>query len=261
MVRRLAITAALLGTALLGVGASQAEVVPAGNLRVKFSANFEPHLLPRDRPAPVRVGIQSSVVTTDGSHPPALQRLEVELHRNGKLTTKGLPVCSAPLLQTSTTDQALGRCGSAVVGRGNFKAQVFLGEDVPTSGRIVAFNSRLAGKPALLLHFFAQVPVRFTLVVPLTISHTSKGEFGTVLRTRVPKLAGGLGSITEIALSLGRRYSFAGKRRSYLAAACGAPAGFGAAIFTFARARFRFASHPGVHSTLVRSCSVRRPGG
>lgn len=256
---RLAISALFAIFALLGVTASQAEVVPDGNVLVKFDAEFDPHSLPRQKPAPVRIKISGSIKTTDGSHPPPLRWLEVELNRNGQLSTAGLPVCSAPLLQSTTTAQALERCGSAVVGRGNFRAVVALGGDVPTSGKIIAFNSRLAGKPALLLHFFAGVPARFTLIVPLKIIRRDKGEFGTLLRTRVPKLAGDLGSITNIELTVGRRYSFHGKRRSYVSAACQAPAGFTVVPFSFVRARFRFASHRVVRSELAKSCQVRSP--
>jgi hypothetical protein len=259
MKRRLFISALFASVVIVGVAATHAEVVPSGNLRVKFNADFDPHALPRTRPAPVRIEIQGSITTTDGSHPPPLRWLEVELNRNGHLTTTGLPVCSAPLLQSTSTDQALSRCGSSVVGRGDFKAEVSLGGDVPASGKIIAFNSRLSGKPALLLHFFARVPVRFTLVVPLKIIHRTEGEFGTLLRTRVPKLAGGLGSITQIDLTIGRRYSFHGQRRSYASAACSAPANLNSGLFSFVRARFRFESHPEIRSKLIRTCQVRSP--
>jgi hypothetical protein len=252
------ISALLAVLAVGSVTAAQAEKLQSGNVLVKFSADFDPHALPRTRPAPVQIEIQGSIATTDGSHPPALRWLEVELNRNGRLSTEGLPVCSAPLLQSTTSEQALARCRNAVVGRGDFQAVVALGGDVPTSGKIIAFNSRLAGKPALLLHFFAGVPTRFTLVVPLRIVFRSKGEFGTLLRTRVPKLAGGLGSITRISLKIGRRYSSGGKRRSYVSAACRAPEEINIVPFDFARARFRFEAHPEVRSTLTDFCQVRR---
>jgi hypothetical protein len=259
MRRRLVISALLVTLSILGVAASQAEVVPNGNLLVKFNADFDPHSLPRREPAPVRISISGSIRTIDGSHPPPLRRLEIELNRKGRLTAAGLPTCSAPLLQSTSTDQALSRCGSSVVGRGDFKAEVSLGGDVPASGKIIAFNSRLSGKPALLLHFFARVPVRFTLVVPLKITRIDKGEFGTLLRTRVPKLAGGLGSITQIDLRIGRRYSAGGKSRSYVSAACSAPSDLTSVVFPFVRARFRFESHREVHSKLIKICQVRSP--
>jgi hypothetical protein len=256
MRRRLAIFALLAFVAIGGV-AARAENIQSGDVLVKFDAGFDPHTLPRTRPAPVRIEIKGSITTTDGSHPPSLRWLEVELNRNGRLETRGLPICSAPLLQSTTSEQALARCDKAVVGRGEFHAVVALGGDVPTSGKIIAFNSRLKGKPALLLHFFAAVPTHFTLIAPLKISPESKGEFGTLLRTRVPKLAGGLGSITQINLRIGRRYSSGGRSRSYVSAACSAPPGTNIAPFNFARARFRFAGHPEVRSTLTDFCQVR----
>lgn len=255
--RRLLVISALLALfGLLGVAASQAAVVLDRNVLVKFDADFAPHSLPRQKPAPVRIEIGGSIKTTDGSHPPPLRWLEVELNRNGRLTAAGLPVCSAPLLQSTTTEQALDRCGSAVVGRGSFQALVALGGDIPTSGRIIAFNSRLAGKPALLLHFFAGVPARFTLIVPLKIVHRNKGEFGTLLRTRVPKLAGGLGSVTRIDLTIGRRYSSGGREHSYVSAACSAPKGLNVGFFAFARTRFRFEDHRKISAKLNKACRV-----
>ncbi|HEU4705734.1 MAG TPA: hypothetical protein VFS64_00925 [Solirubrobacterales bacterium] len=259
MRRRPVIFALFAVLALLVVGASQAEVLQRGNLRVNFRADFDPHALPRDHPAPVDIEIRGAISTTDGSHPPPLRWMEVELNRNGRLSTAGLPVCSAPLLQSTSTEQAMSRCGKAVVGQGRFKAEVLLGGEVPASGKIVAFNSRLNGRPALLLHFFARVPIRFTLVVPLRIAQKSRGEFGTLLRTRVPRIAGGLSSITEIDLTIGRRYGAGVHRRSYVSAACSAPAQLNGAVFSFARARFRFEGHPDIRSTLVDSCRVRSP--
>jgi hypothetical protein len=257
--RRLAIS---LLTALLVLScgaASQAEVEQSGNLRVHFNAGFAPRSLPRLHPAPIEVSIEGGVATADGSHPPPLRRLEVELNRSGRLFADGLPTCSPSRLQSTSSGEARARCGGAVVGRGSFSAELALGSADPVlaDGPILAFNGRSAGKPALLLHFFGDVPVRFTLVVPLKIGHRKQGRFGTVLRARIPKLAGDFGSITGIELALGRRYVFAGKRRSYLSAACSAPAGFPAAVFSFARAGFRFEGHQPIRSTLIRTCRVR----
>lgn len=239
---------------------SRAEIVQRDGLRVTFNADFAPRDLPRERAAPVKVEIHGAIATTDGSHPPPLRQLEIAIHRSGRLFTRGLPTCSAPVLQSTSSKAALERCGGARVGRGSFRADVALGgEEVPATGRILAFNSRQAGQPSLLLHLFASVPVRFTFVVPLKIGRREEGQFGTILRAKIPKLGGGLGSITRIDLEISRRYRFAGKRRSYVSAACGAPAGLGGAVFTFARGNFRFEGHRQLQTPLVRSCRVRQP--
>lgn len=226
-------------------------------LQVTFDANFAPNVLPRDRLAPVDIKIHGGVATTDGSHPPPLRWLEVALNRNGRLSAKGLPACSASRLQSTSTETALERCRPALVGQGRFRAQVMLGREIPAAGRILAFNSRQGNKRLLQLHLFAAAPVRFTLVVPLKIGRRDEGEFSTVLRAKIPRLAGDLGSVTEIDLTIGRRYSFAGERRSYISASCAIPLDLNAAIFPFARGIFRFEAHPEIRETLLRSCQVR----
>lgn len=256
MRRRVLIPALIAVLATVWGASSQAETLQIENLRVTFRADFTPNVLPRERPAPVNVSIQGKVATTDGSHPPPLRWIEVKLNRNGRLYSKGLPVCAAPALQSTSTETALARCGRARVGSGKFRAEVTLGRPIPVAGKIFAFNSRRGGKPALLLHLFAGAPVRFTLVVPLTIGHRQEGEFGTVLRARIPKLGGDLGSVTEIDLTIGRKYSFGGKRRSYVSAACSTPAGLDSALFPFARGTFRFEAHREFSETLLRGCRV-----
>ncbi|HEX5990399.1 MAG TPA: hypothetical protein VFY75_09320 [Solirubrobacterales bacterium] len=256
MRRRLVIPILVAVLAVGWAGSSKAERTIEDGLEVAFNADFAPHALPRSEPAPVKVQIEGRIATTDGSHPPPLRWLEIEIHRNGILSGKGLPVCSSRALQSTSTQTALARCGPALVGKGSFRAQVDLGREVSSAGRILAFNSRHAGKPALLLHLFAAVPVRFTLVVPLVAEKQAKGQFGTVLRARIPRI-GGIVSVTQIGLDIGRRYSFGGKRRSYVSAACSAPSGLPGAVFAFAKGRFRFEGHRDIEMKLVRACSVR----
>jgi hypothetical protein len=265
MRRRIAILV-LFACAVLAASAAakvkEFEIRQVGNLRVKLGAEYTPHTLPRQRPAPISVEVVGAIETTDGSHPPALRRLELSVNRNGRISTAGLPICTAPQLQSTTTEQALAHCGGARVGRGSFHAQLALGgeDDIPATGRILAFNSRRNGKPALLVHLFIGVPVRVTMIIPIAIGHREEGQFGTVLRARIPKLGGGLGSVTEIDLKLGRRYEFRGERRSYLAAACGAPNGLPGAVFPLLRGSFRFEAHPEIKEPVVKDCTVAGEG-
>jgi hypothetical protein len=256
--RRRLLIPVLIAALALGLSAqSGAEKVIKDGLELTFNADFAPHALPREHSAPVSVEVSGRIATTDGSHPPPLRWIELSINRAGRLYSKGLPVCSAPLLQSTSTEAALERCGPALVGRGSFRADVQLGKEIAATGRILAFNSRHHGKQALVLHLFAGVPVRFTLVVPLTIGHPSKGRFGTVLRAKIPRLGGGLGSVTEIELTINRRYFHGGKRRSYVSAACSAPAEFSVVPFVFARGTFRFEGHSEISENLERTCQVR----
>lgn len=249
--------AATLG--LLGAGLAQAELSQDGNVRISFSGDFNPRALPRDRPAPVTVDIQGEISTTDGSHPPAVRRIEIALNRNGKLTTAGLPACTNPLLQSTSSETALQRCGAALVGRGHFAADVQFPTTTPVAatGRMLAFFGRKRGRPVILLHLYATAPVRATFVLPLTISHRDEGRFATILSAKIPTLAGGLGSVTKIDLEIGRDYTYRGRRHSFLSAACAAPAGFPGAVFALARGSFYFVDGKKIDTTLARNCRVR----
>jgi hypothetical protein len=255
---RVVIFALLALTALLGAGVARAELSQKGNLRISFNGSFAPRALPRAQLAPVTVSVEGAIGTTDGTRPPVLEELDIELNRSGRISTRGLAACTTPLLQSTTDDAALARCRPALVGHGNFAAALESGGKlVPAGGQILAFNGLFRGGPALLLHFYAAVPVRATLVLPLAISHSAKGRFGTILATRIPTLAGGLGSITRLKLEIGRRYGVEGQRRSFIRASCAAPAGFPGASFSFARGNFHFADGRTITTALTRNCTVR----
>lgn len=242
---------------LLGIAAAQGELRQVGEVRINFSGGFSPHSLPRDRPAPLRVHVNGAISTVDGTHPPALRKLVVELNRNGRISTAGLPVCTSARLQSTTTKAAKARCGGAIVGHGRFSADVAFPTPFPAAGAMVAFNGRHGGHPALLLHLHGTAPVQTTFVLPLTISHRPKGRFGTVLSAQIPTLANGIGSISEIDLTIGRNYTYRGQRRSFISAACATLPGLTIGIFPLARGSFYFADGKKIVTTLTRNCRVR----
>jgi hypothetical protein len=259
MRRRLLLPALLTIVGLLGTGLAQAEFAQDGNVRISFSGDFSPHSLPRDRLAPVTIDVRGAIGTTDGTHPPAVRRIEIAINRHGRLSTQGLPACSGPLLQSTSTETALERCRPALVGRGQFAANVEFPstEAVLATGRMLAFYGKSNGRKALLLHLYATTPVRATFVLPLLISNQGGKLFGTVLSAKIPTLAGGLGSVTQIDLKIHRNYTYRGQRRSFVSASCPAPDGFPGAVFSLARGAFYFADGKKIDTTLSRDCRVR----
>jgi hypothetical protein len=207
----------------------------------------------------VTIAVKGAIGTTDGTHPPAVRRIEIAINRHGRLSTKGLPACSSPLLQSTSTETALTRCRPALVGRGRFAANVEFpnADPVLATGTMLAFYGKSKGKQALLLHLYATTPVRATFVLPLAISNKGDELFGTILSAKIPTLAGGLGSVTQIDLKVGRNYTYRGQRRSFISASCPAPAGFPGAIFSLARGSFYFADGRKIETTLARDCRVR----
>jgi hypothetical protein len=258
MRKALAIFALCTIAVLLGAGFAWGELSQSGTLRISFDGGFRPRALPRDRPVPVTLEVEGAISTTDGSRPPALQQFEIGVNRNGLLSTNGLPACSMPRLQSTTSTAALERCRPALVGQGTFGATVEVdGRLIPAAGEILAFNGRFRGGPAVLLHFYTATPTGVSLIMPLALVHQAKGQFGTRLETKIPVLAGGFASITKIQLKIGREYNYRGQRRSFLSASCAAPAGFPQAIFNFARGDFHFADGKTISTVLTRQCRVR----
>jgi hypothetical protein len=259
MMRRALAISVLLALAMpVAAANARGNSIVKEGVRVNFDGHSTPRSLPRDRPAPVQIELSSSISTEDGSQPPPLESLEISLNSHGRLSTRGLPTCSSSVLQSTTTEAALNRCRPALVGHGSFGAALASSQArIPANGKILAFNGRVRGKPAVLLHLYGTTPVRATFVLTLAIEHRRKGQLGTVLATKIPTLAGGLGSITEVTLKIGRRYSFEGRPRSFLSASCAAPEGFTAVPFTFARGNFKFAGGPTITPTISGECKVR----
>jgi len=256
--RRLAIAAVLLACLPAGVAAAR-QFVQEGTLRVAFDAQLTPHALPRERNAPATVHLAGAVRTTDGSTPPQLREISIAMNRAGVVSVAGLPSCQASELQQTSTEAALALCRDALVGRGHFAANVnFSGVPVfPAQGPVLIFNSSTEKRTGLLLHLYGSSPVRAAFVLPFKISRKSKGKFGTVFSTRIPRLASDRGYVTDIDLTIGRKYRYRGAQRSFISASCAAPAGFTGAFYELAKATFSFADGKRLVSRLPGDCKVR----
>jgi hypothetical protein len=259
MKRRALISLLLLSTLLFGATVARGELSGSNGLFVSFGGGFTPRALPRDRDVPVTVNLNVAIKTSDGTRPPQLRRITLAVNRYGRLTTKGLPTCHPSLLESTDPSTALARCGDALVGRGSFGANVEFPNRAPfpVRGQMLAFNSRSHGRQAILLHVHGSNPVEVTVVLTFTIHHPKDGNFGTVLTTRIPRLASDLGYVTDVSLVFNRRYRYRGRQYSFLSARCAAPTGFPGAIFSFTRGTFDFAARKPIVTTLTRDCVVR----
>jgi hypothetical protein len=256
--RRFAIAAVLLACLPAGVAAAR-QFVQQGTLRVAFEAKLLPHALPRERNAPVTVHVAGAIRTTDGSTPPQLREISIAMNRAGIVSATGLPSCQAPELQQTSTEAALAICRRALVGRGHFAANVdFPGAPVfPARGTVLVFNNSTKSRPGLLLHLYGSSPVRAAFVLPFKITRKAEGKFGTVFSTHIPRLASDKGYVTDIDLTIGRKYRYRGSERSFVSASCAAPAGFPGAFFELAKATFAFAGGQKLTSRLPGDCKVR----
>jgi hypothetical protein len=253
-----AIAMALIATLALAALA-RAEVTQHHNLRVSLSGAITPKALPRSGTAPVAVSLGGEISTTDGSKLPRLRVLRIEINRGGRLEDRGLATCPLVRILVASSDRARAACRQALVGSGNFEANIVLRGQAPypTTGRLLIFNGRKGGAPVLLGHIYSSRPFATSFVITFKITKRPHGRFGTVLSASLPEALGNWGYVTGIEIKLSRRYSYQGKQRSYLSAGCPAPKGFGGASFPLIRTSFGFAGGVELSSTLNRTCRAK----
>jgi hypothetical protein len=246
---------ALLGG--LGAGLAQGERTQQGNLIVSLDGGLAPLALPRDRPAPVSVRLDGGLQTADGELLPRVTRVELGLPGQGVLSTRGLPTCSQRRLRNTTSAEARRACGGALVGGGQLEADVLLPNQQPFQihADLLAFNGRVDGTRAVILHAFAAKPPT-VVVLPFLLRHRG-GRFGTALVADLPPTLGPWPHFAHFAMTLSRRYSYRGESRSYLSASCPIPARFTAGFFSFAKATFTLAGGRKIGTGIARSCRAR----
>jgi hypothetical protein len=225
---------------------------------VSLDGSIAPRSLPRHRPAPISVLLEGTVRGEGGELPPRLNRIELAFGARGGLDAAGLPRCPRSRLRNATREQALARCGPALVGRGSLQAEVPLDPDRPllADAGLLAFNGRAGGRPAVWVHAYsASPPVSF--VLPFYLRPLRSGAFGILLRAPVAAALGRWPQLRGFQLRLGRSYRAGGARHSYLNASCPLPPRFHTFSVPFARATYSFAAGPTLSTTILRRCSVR----
>jgi hypothetical protein len=257
----IALAACAVGLALclaLGVGLGRAEVFTGPNVRASFHGWLTPHVLPRTHPAPVALHMAGELHAIGGREPPQLQRLTVEINREGRLSTAGLPLCPLHSIKASTTKQALAACRSALIGAGRFTAHILIPDEAPfpAHGKVLAFNSTLHGRPVILAHIYGTKPVSTSRVLVLSIQRSHSGTFGTTLSVQLPKIAVNWGYATGFRLTLHRSYLYRGVPRSLISASCPAPRGFTSASFLAAKGTYYLADGRRLTRFLYGVCKV-----
>jgi hypothetical protein len=253
---RRAVAVALLAVLALA-GVAQGERVQRGNLIVRLDGHFSPLTLPRDRKAPVAVHLETGLQTTDGSVLPRVTRVELGIPGQGRITTRGLPTCTPRRLRNTTTEKALALCRAALIGTGRMVAQVKLPHQDPfvAHARLLAFNGVVHGRRAVIVHGISSRPA--TVVALPFLIESRPGKFGTVL---VARLAGDLGPwprLASLEMDLSRRYTYRGRRFSYLSASCPIPKANTAIFFSFAKATFTLAGGRRIATAITRGCRAR----
>jgi hypothetical protein len=209
--------------AAVALGSPNRKIWCAGNICVVDDGGISPEKLPKHGEAPVTARLNGEISTRDGSHPPPFQKMDLKIDKTVSLDAKGLPVCRPSQISASTTATVKRVCGDVIVGSGEAEVEVAFPEQAPfrSTGPLVLFNGGVEGPvTTLLLHAYVNVPAPTAIVVKATITKIHEGRFGMRIQAEVPRIAGGAGSVTSFDLRVGRRYTYKGRKKSFLSASC-----------------------------------------
>ena len=194
-----------------------------GVLCVGDNGGISPTKLPKRGSAPITARIIGEIGTRDGSHPPALQDLEADIDHTITVDAVGLPTCRENQLKASSSATAKKVCGDALIGSGSAEVEVAFPEQKPfrSTGPLLLFNNGVhGGVTSVLLHAYVAVPAPTAVIVRAKVTRIHRGRFGLHLQAHIPEIAGGAGSATAFDLKIGRRYSYRGRKKSFLSAGC-----------------------------------------
>jgi len=236
---------------------ARAERAQKDNLIVSLDGGLTPLPLPRDRPAPVSVHLEGGLQTSDRAPLPRVTRIELGLPSQGVMSTRGLPRCAPRLVRDAKPPEALAACRDALVGRGKLQASVALPNQAPFPARaeVLAFNARIDGRRAVLLHAYTANPPTVS-VLPLRLRRGS-GRFGLSLVGNLTPALGPWPRLRHFDLTLFRRYSYRGRPHSYLSASCPIPKSLTAGFFSLAKLSFGLGDGRRIGVAIARSCRAR----
>lgn len=216
-------SALILAAVAFGDLAGNRKVTCAGDICIADDGGISPSALPKHRKAPITARLMGEISTRDNTHPPAIQSVDIDVDKTIGIDAVGLPTCRVGQLRSQTSAVAKHVCSSALVGSGTAEVEVAFPEQAPfrSTGPVLLFNGGVHGRTTtVLLHAYVNVPAPTAIVTKATVTRIHSGRFGLHIAIRVPKIAGGSGSVTNFEVKVGRRFTYKGQEKSFLAASC-----------------------------------------
>lgn len=217
--------AGLMAVSVAGIASAggNKEKACISNLCFEAGGKFTPKGLSKKKLTPIALIAEGKVKTTDGTHPPALNKVVLETDKNGEVNVKGYPTCKSGQLQSRDTKAAKKACPKAIIGHGNTTAEVKFEEQAPVTvhSQLLVFNGGVkGGTTTLYIHAYFSDPIPGAIVTTVKIKKHKHGRYGTQSIATIPKIANGAGSITQFKLKIDKKYTYKGKKVSVLTAKC-----------------------------------------
>jgi hypothetical protein len=224
MKKRIVAVVVVLGLLAIVATASAFKVrVRAGNLVLDAEGGFAPKALPKFVNAPITTHGGGKISTISGDLPPILDKFILEFDKHGALDTTGLPACTKGKLIATTVAAARRACGGAIVGEGFGNAVVKFPEQGPikVGSPLTLFNGPKSGaNDTIIAHAHLDYPGPTTFIVPIVIEKIHKGVYGYRVDVKIPEIAGGYGHPISGHAKVGQKWTYKGKKHSYINARC-----------------------------------------
>ncbi len=217
--------AALLVAIVVAAGDAAAVTVTEGNLTIKIAGATSPKALPTRTLTPISFHGSAAVSTKDGTHIPPAETTELLVDKHIAIDTTGLPTCTLGQIQATTPAAAMKACGDALIGKGTSTAQVQFPEQASfdAKGPLLAFNGPAeggyGGYHEQLYYVYAHVPLPTALIAVAKVAKAG-GPYGYKISISIPEIAGGAGSFSSAEFTIGRKWTYAGAKHSFLSAEC-----------------------------------------
>jgi hypothetical protein len=194
--------------------------IPFSRLEMTFHPSVTPKKLSRVEATPIALDIDGRIGTVDGSRPPAVREIVLDLDRHIAIHARGLPVCQGGQRDVRFPDLK-SRCKNAIVGRGRVGFQIQFPEQpsIPTESELVVFNGggQRTGETKLYAVAYLTQPITTSFVMAISIRRRSDWSR---LIFDVPKLANDAGSLTHLSFKLKRRFARNGEAVDLLTGRC-----------------------------------------
>lgn len=177
----------------------------SGDIHTEFNGDFSPKVLSKKKLTPIAFWISGRLKTVSGEHIAPMKEFMLEGDKHASISVKGIPACPPGKIQATTSAAARKACGKTLVGSGKAEAEIKFPGQLPidVKSELLAFNGGFkGGVTTLYLHAYITVPTPAAIITVVKIKRIKKGRFGLQSIARIPKIAGGSGSVTFFKLQL-----------------------------------------------------------
>jgi hypothetical protein len=218
-----AVFAALAAAATASALLSGPLTAPDGNTQ-ELGVSIKPTKLGKKTPTPITLNVFTKTGTTSdpSGKPIPVTEAVIDFAKGTAIESTGYPTCPLSSIEGATAEVANEACKKSKIGSGHATVLIPTSKGVAAEPlEVNAFNGKAQGKnPVVLLHVFGLSPVQVTQILVGTVTKYNKEGFGPRLTVPVPSIAGGTGALTEFQAKIFKKYSFKGKKRSYVTATC-----------------------------------------